>query len=158
MMVDIKIAYQRGMIRQGNLGNLEAGDGYLRTVENIVQLAARGPAGMGGPTIDVGIREPCGSPKQVQLTVTPQRIEISGNNDGFLHLLQHAIQVLQLILTVPELEGKMHEENGAALQFQFNNEALYTVSEIVETFRYDLLIGQYGVSLFVQHGHFLDHG
>jgi len=146
------------VIGQGNLGNLETGDVYLRTVEDIIQLPAGGSAGVRGLTVSVGIVEARGGQKQLQFPGAAQHVEISGNNDGLFDIFEHAIEILQLILPVTELDGEMHEKDGAVFQFQFNDKAFYPVLEIVKSLGHNFLVCQDGISLFVEQGHLPGHG
>jgi hypothetical protein len=157
-VINLKIAYQRGVIGQGDLGNLKTGDAYFRAVEDVIQLSAGGPAGVGGFSVCVGILEARSGQKQFQLPGASQHIEIPGNNDGFLDLFQHLIEVLQLVLTVTEFDGQVDEEDGAVFQLQFNDKAFDAVLEIVKPLGHNFLVRQDCIPLFAEQRHLPGHG
>ena len=61
--LDLKIAYEWGVVGQFYLGDLKSGDLYLRTVEDIVQLPAGRTAGVRGLPVAVGISQTCSGQK-----------------------------------------------------------------------------------------------
>lgn len=52
---NFKITYQWGMVREFDLWYLKMGHLNFRAMKNIVELSSRGPAGMGGLPVAVGI-------------------------------------------------------------------------------------------------------
>ena len=68
---DVEFTDQGSVVRKFNLGNLKIGDVDFRAVKYIVELAARGPAGMGWLPVAVGIFQTGGRQKQLQFPVAP---------------------------------------------------------------------------------------
>jgi len=54
---DFKITDQRRMVGKFDPRNLKTGHNNLRAVKNIIELSSRGPAGMGGLAVAVGISQ-----------------------------------------------------------------------------------------------------
>jgi hypothetical protein len=101
---DTKIANEGIVVGQFNPGHLETVDVDFGTMKNIIKLSARRTTGMGGMAIAVGIYKTGSSQKELQLTVTPENIEISGNDDRFVNILNHRMQILQLVLPMAEFQ------------------------------------------------------
>ena len=91
------------MIREPYVGNLEAVHGNAFLVQHEVQFLARRPARVGRQTVGVG-RFQSGRPlEQVDLVLAPERVEVTGNDDGLLRSLDQVMQApeLQVPVAVP---------------------------------------------------------
>ena len=110
-LVDLEITDERHVIGKFHLRYLERGDVDLRAVEYVVQLSPGGAAGMGRFTVAVGIFQAGGRQEQLQFTVTPQHIEITGHDDRLGCLFHHFVQRFQLIMAVTEFDGEVYQED-----------------------------------------------
>ncbi len=68
------------------------------------------------------------------------------------------MKFLQLILTMAELKRQVYQKNVEFLQLQLYHQTLYPFTEVMKCMRFDLLIGQKGISLFVHQRNLLHHG
>ena len=146
------------MIGEFDLGDLKIVDFYLRTVEDVIQLSARSPAGVRGLTVAVGIFQPGGRQKQLQFPGTPKDVKISGHNDRLFFLVYHGMQILQLILPVTIFYGQMYQENRKIYQLQFNHKPLDAFAKIMKLLGDNFLVGQHRIALLIQQWHFAGHG
>lgn len=79
------------------------------------------------------VLESGGCQEEIHFVIAPQRIEIAGDNHWFRDGLEQGVQIAELAVTMTELEGKVNQENREVRKFQFHDEALDALSEIVKS-------------------------
>jgi hypothetical protein len=138
------------MIGQRHLGDLKTSRPQFGRAKDVVELSSRGPAWMGGlPLAVYAFQTRCGK-KLPQFPITPQHVEIPGNDHRLFCIIDQGLKIFKLVAAVPEPERQVYQENGACLQLQLDDQPLHPLAEIMEPLRLDLLICQNCVPLLVQ--------
>ena len=146
------------MIGQFHLWYVEIGDLDVLTMKNIVQLSPGRPTGMRGPPLTVCASQTCGGEKQLQFPITPENIEVAGNYYRFFYIFDHSMKFLELVMTVAEFQREVYQEDVKVFQLQLDHQTFNTFTEVMKSVGDDLLTGQYGIALLVDHRHLLRQG
>ena len=107
------------------------------TVQDEIQFHTRCAARIRGQALQIGATQSGRFFKQEDLVFAPESIEVTGNDNGFLAFLDQLIEMPQLKMPMPVLEGQVDQENRDIVQFQLNDQAFYTLVEIVKTFPFN---------------------
>ena len=102
-------------------------------MQNEIQLLAGAAAGVGKQALGIGAAQARGLCEQIDFVIAPIGIEVAGDDHGLGGFAHQVIEVAQLILAVPELQGQMHQEYRDVIEFQFDDEPLDAGVEIMET-------------------------
>jgi hypothetical protein len=135
-----------GYVRHMKFGNL-----YLVGVQNKVEFHPRSTTRVGRPARNVRAFQPGGFHKQENFILTPERIEIAGDDDRLAGALDQFVQVSELKMTMPVLQREMDQKYCDVFKFEFDDQSLYTLIEVMKTFSGDLWCGQKRIRLFPEY-------
>lgn len=138
------------MIGKTDIGDLEIGDPQAVTMEDEVNLAMRGMAGMGGDVGGIGIRKSGCGQEEFKLPAPPEGVEISADNHRLADVFDQMVEMLQLILPVPVFQGEMDDKKDDLLQIPLDDQAFNSLIEIVQGMVENGLFGEQGVGLHPQ--------
>ena len=150
---DVKIADERPVIGQRDLGNRERFDLDALRVKDEVEFHARLARRVRRQARDVGAAQPARLHEQGHLVFAPERVEVASHDHRlgrFLHQLEH---LAQLGVAVPELERQVHEEDAHVVELELDDQPLDAGVEIVEALALDPRRGQEGIGLLVHDRH-----
>jgi hypothetical protein len=145
-----KIADQGSVVRKADRWNLEILDRDLRAVQNKIELSFGRPAGMGRLFMLVGADKAGSSQEEIKLPISPEDIEITGNNNRFFAFPDNAVQLFQLVLTVAVRKGKMNQKDGKLFQTHLYHQPFDSLREIMKTVFDDGKAGQDCIALSIQ--------
>ena len=94
------------------MGDFDILDMNAFTVEDKIEFTPGGGTGEGMPAMGIGAFKAGSSQEQMQFMITPERIEIAGDNDRFFNIFNQVIQVAELVLAVAEFDGEMNQEDS----------------------------------------------
>lgn len=146
------------MIGVEDTGDLKIGYLEIRTMEDEIELPFRITTGMGWLSFPVGIDQAGGAEEQVQLFITPEHIEITGNNDRSRNPANEPVQTFELVLAIAVGQGKMDQKNGEPRNPDLNNQPFDALFKIVEPVLDNGKPGKNGIALPVEQGHPAGHG
>ena len=66
--------------------------------------------------------------------MSPQGIEITGDDMWFSSFSQPRIKIAQLVVAGSEGQGEMNEKNDKVFEFKFDNEPLHSLFKVVKAF------------------------
>src|ERR1700686_4585806 len=121
--MDREVADQRQMIGELNVRNRKAIHLDLAAVKDEIKLFARAAARIGGQAVQVGAGQSGRFSEQVEVVIAPVSIEVAGHDDRLLSLAQQIVQIPELVLPMPELQGQMHQKNCYVIEFQLDDQA-----------------------------------
>ena len=96
--------------------------------------------------------------EQKYLVLAPEGVEVAGNDDRLAAALHQLVQVAQLEVPVPVLQGQVDQKNGQAVEFELDDQALDAGVEVVKALSRHARTGEKGVGLLAQYGKILVHG
>ena len=156
--MDFKITDEGGVIGQFHLWYAKIGDLDFRTVKNIVQLPPRRPTGVRRfPLTVCASQTRCGE-KQLQFPITPEHIEVAGNHHWFFYIFDHLMKFIELVMTMAKFQREVHKEDVKIFQLQLDYQTFNAFTEVMKAVGDNLLAGQYGITLLVDHRHLLRQG
>src|ERR1700692_839132 len=125
------------MIGELDVGYFKAVHLDLGAVQDEIQLLARAAARIGRQTMEIVAVQSGRLGEQVELVIAPVGIEIAGHDYGLTSFTQQIIEISQLILTMPEFQGQVHQKNRDIVEFQLDDQALDAGVEIVKALAAD---------------------
>ena len=146
------------MIGESDLWYAKIGDLDVRTVKDIVQLPPRRPTGVRRLPLTVCAAQTRRGEKQLQLPITPEHIEVPGNHHRFVHIFDHLMKFMELVVTMAEFQREVHKEDVKIFQLQLDYQTFNAFTEVMKPVGDNLLAGQYGIPLLVDHRHLLRQG
>ncbi|CAA2962656.1 Hypothetical predicted protein, partial [Olea europaea subsp. europaea] len=141
------------MIGEAHIGHAEVGDFNAFAHQDEVQLNTRGPRRERGQARGVGAAQPGCPHEQIDLVRSPERVEVTGNNDRLWRLHNQIVQGAKLILAVAEFQGQVHQEHTHVIELELNDQALDAGIEVVEAFAVHMRSGQECVGLLAHNGY-----
>ena len=85
--------------------------------------------------------------EQIDLVLTPERIEIADNHRRFAGLVDQVVQVTKLQVPMAGLQRQVHEKDRNIIEFKFDDQALDTCIKIMKPLMVDSRRGQERVAL-----------
>ncbi len=138
------------MVGETHFRDIKGIDTDPGAVEDEIYLALRRMAWVRRGVGDVGIFQAGGGKKQIELPATPQRVEITCNNNIFIDITGEGVQLFKLVLPVAIFERQVDDEDGNGPQVGLDYQAFHALLEIMEMKIFDVLFGQQGVALLPQ--------
>ena len=90
---NIKIYNDRQVVRENDFGNLEIVHLNLLAVQHKIQVSLRSFTGECRQVLSVGILQAGCSQKEFDLVLTPEHVEITRDDAGFLRVFHHGAKV-----------------------------------------------------------------
>lgn len=138
------------MIGKTYIGDLKIRSLQFMAMEDEIYLPAGRMAGMGRDARGIGVLQSGCSQKQFKLPASPEGIEIPGDDYRFSHVFNQTVETLQLILAVPVFQGQMNDEEDDLFQLHLDDQALYSLVEIMERMAKDVFFAEQGIRLHFQ--------
>ena len=133
------------MIGKADIGDIKVINADARTVQDKINLPQGGMAWVGRNVCQVGVFQTCRGKKKVQFPAAPEGIEVAGNDNFLVGILDQAVQLLELILPMPVFERQVDDKNGDGLQVRLDNQLLDSLFKIVETKIFNALLSEQSI-------------
>src|SRR5579859_1733191 len=122
--IHVEIADEGPVIRKSDVGHSEVGHFNSLADQDEVQLDARNLRGKRRQTRQVRTPQAGRTHEEVDLMRTPESVEVTGHDHWFRGLHDEVVQGAQLILSMPEFQGQMHQKYADIIQLQLNDQPL----------------------------------
>lgn len=120
------------MIRQLDVRYRKRVDMYPSGVQDKVDLSMGGMTWMGGRTFSVGIFHVGSGEEQPELPAAPERVEVTRDDHLFSGILDQAVELFKLVLTMPVLEGEVNNKYHHLIKLSFNYQPLDALRKIMK--------------------------
>ena len=137
------------MIGKAYIWNRKIGGIDFWTMKNKIKIPFRSMTWMGWQPCKVGIHKTCGCKKKLHFTLSTKGIKVTSHNYRFTTLRDNAVQMFQLLLSVPELQRKMNDENTDLFKLHFNNQPLHSFIKIVKAMINNFPASEETIPLFI---------
>jgi hypothetical protein len=124
-------------------------------VQDEVYLSVRSVAWVGWHIGNICVLKVCCRKKQIEFPASPEGIEITCKNDFLICVLNKAVEVLKLVLSVPIFERQVHNKDGHSSNICLDYKPFYTLFKIVALVILNTLPRKYGICLLLKHWNFM---